>query len=140
LAQTPRRAPRPRQARSFGASLRRPEHGLIGAAAQDGGQQAAGWLGGEGARSRQACTALEGKGVCLGELRRFGDALQCFNMAVSLNPEGCDAWFDKGVTLILGFRDYREALTCFMRVQQLGHTNTASMISTCRRKIDHESV
>jgi tetratricopeptide (TPR) repeat protein len=76
------------------------------------------------------------KGLCQGKLQHHDDALKCFNTALTLNPENRYAWLNKGVVMVLRFRDYREGLICFQQAHRLGHPDAASMISTCRQKMD----
>jgi tetratricopeptide (TPR) repeat protein len=76
------------------------------------------------------------KGLCLGRFEHHEDALQCFNMALTLNPENRYAWLNKGVAMVVRFQNYREGLICFQQAQRLGHPDAASMISSCRQKMD----
>ncbi len=76
------------------------------------------------------------KGLCLGKLERHDDSLKCFNMALTLNFQNRHAWLNRGVVMVVRFRDYRKGLICFQEAHRLGHPDAASMISTCRQKMD----
>jgi tetratricopeptide (TPR) repeat protein len=60
-------------------------------------------------RADESCN----KGLSLHNLRRYQDALRCFEQALALNPRLTRALCNKGVTLGEGCGQWPEALACF---------------------------
>ena len=58
------------------------------------------------------------KGYSLAELKRHGEAIECCNVAIRLNPEDSDAWVNKGRSLKELGRD-DEAKECFAKAKEL---------------------
>lgn len=55
--------------------------------------------------------ALYNKGIALGALRRFDEALPCYTQALQLKPDFQEAWINKGIAYFeLG--QYEEAIRC----------------------------
>jgi hypothetical protein len=55
-------------------------------------------------------------------------------MALTLNRENPNAWFNKGFVSYVD-RDYGEGLFCFLRAHRLGHPEASRMISRCHQKM-----
>ena len=44
---------------------------------------------------------MEGKGLVLGKLKEYGDALECYDNSLKLEPDYVDAWNNKGATYMV---------------------------------------
>jgi tetratricopeptide (TPR) repeat protein len=61
------------------------------------------------------------KGLALGELGKYHEAIECFNKAIEINPHYEYAWNNKGVALDkLG--KYHEATECFNKAIEIKNT------------------
>ncbi len=58
---------------------------------------------------------LLNKGVALGSLRRYNEAIDCYDKAIRINPEFAYAWHNKG-TALDNLGNYNEAITCYDKV------------------------
>ncbi|MEW6621427.1 MAG: tetratricopeptide repeat protein, partial [bacterium] len=58
------------------------------------------------------------QGVALCKLRRYNEAVECFDKAINLNPAFQQAWYNKAIALQnLGKRE--QANKCFKEAQRL---------------------
>lgn len=53
-----------------------------------------------------------GKGDALSQLKRYDEALACFDKCIQLDPSNVAAWNNKGATLVVMGR-YEDALSCY---------------------------
>ena len=60
------------------------------------------------------------KGVDLGSLNRYSEAIQCINRAIQINPNYALTWYNKGISLGKLSR-YDEAKQYFTKARQLGY-------------------
>lgn len=65
--------------------------------------------------------------------KQYEKALRCCNCALLLKPHHAGALFNKGIVLMNGFRNHREALTYFEQAQRQGMTQAGQAIIACRR-------
>ncbi|HTW67337.1 MAG TPA: tetratricopeptide repeat protein [Bryobacteraceae bacterium] len=75
------------------------------------------------------------KAGLLGQLKRYDEALECFDRGLRLNPSDSLGWLSKGNVLSEQQR-WSEAVLCYEQAQRLGQATAASMIFTCRQKMD----
>jgi tetratricopeptide (TPR) repeat protein len=66
--------------------------------------------------------AWSNKGLALGNLGRYEEALECFDKALEINPEKAEAWSDKGAAL-LHFGRFEEALNYFNKGLEISPDN-----------------
>ncbi|MCI0423174.1 MAG: tetratricopeptide repeat protein [Acidobacteria bacterium] len=79
--------------------------------------------------------AWAGLAAILLTTKQYDKALRCCNCALLLKPHHAGALFNKGIVLINGFRNHREALTCFEEAQRHGMTQAGQAITACRRAL-----
>jgi tetratricopeptide (TPR) repeat protein len=65
----------------------------------------------------------------------FGEALDCYERALELDPNLAPAWFNKGVTLFNAFQRYAEALACFEAAERLQYPPAAEGMALCRQAL-----
>ena len=63
-------------------------------------------------------TALNGKAVSLGFLKRFDEALECSNKAIKIDPKDVAAWTNKGLILST-LKKYDEAHQCWKKAVEI---------------------
>lgn len=78
------------------------------------------------------------KGIALKELGKYKEAVNCYNQAIALNQKFVQAWFNKGTLLVNEFQNYREALLCFEKANQLGVPYAGQKIELCKRMMEKE--
>ena len=49
----------------------------------------------------QNSNAWNNKGVALGNLNKYDEAMKAFDKAIEINPQDSDAWNNKGVALLI---------------------------------------
>lgn len=79
------------------------------------------------------------KGVLLEELGRIEEALTCVDRALEIDPDYAHGQFSRGTMLLNYFRNYREALDCFEKAQQLGFPRATQAIALCRQILEQKS-
>lgn len=79
-------------------------------------------------------SALAGKAGILIIMKRFEEALKCCNKALEINPEHGGTWFNKGLCLCNGFRNYSEALICFRKAESLGINQASEIVRDLERR------
>ena len=62
------------------------------------------------------------KGIALGELKRYEEAIECFDKAIELNPNDPWYWYNKGVALS-ELKRYEEEIECYDRAIELDPNN-----------------
>jgi tetratricopeptide (TPR) repeat protein len=70
-------------------------------------------------------TALHNKGRALIKLKRFEEAVECYDRAIEINQNDMTAWHNKGFTLN-GLGEYYNALKCFERSLEIAPNNPYS--------------
>ncbi|HTM51664.1 MAG TPA: tetratricopeptide repeat protein [Bryobacteraceae bacterium] len=76
-----------------------------------------------------------GRAVVLGKLGRLEEELASYDKVLAISPRFAGAWFNKGRTLGGRFNRFREALECFERAQQFGHSSAAQGIAICQKAL-----
>ncbi|MEM4715582.1 MAG: tetratricopeptide repeat protein, partial [Candidatus Nitrosocaldus sp.] len=67
------------------------------------------------------------KGVALYRLKRFDDAIRCFDKALRINPRDVKVWRNKGNALVeLGMLN--EAVKCFNKVIEIDANSSSRMV------------
>jgi len=70
-------------------------------------------------RSNQNCAEIwHRKGLELQKLKRYNEALRCFDKATQLEPNNANYWYSKGI-LLKYLNRYEEASQCFDKATQL---------------------
>ncbi len=65
-----------------------------------------------GETNPQDVLELINKGVALGYLGKYEEAITCFDNALKIDPHDLEAWYNKGVALE-NLGRHEEAITCF---------------------------
>lgn len=73
----------------------------------------------ERARGREYLEAWHCKGDALNALLKYEEAIQCFDMALKINPRYAEAWASKGVSLMFLKGKTDEAMNCLKRAVKL---------------------
>lgn len=81
-------------------------------------------------------TAWYNRGGALSGLGRHEEAVESFDNALRFGPQDAQAWFFKGVALGRGLQRYYEALECFERAHQLGHSQAGPIVKQLRQVLD----
>ncbi|MBA7597449.1 Cell division coordinator CpoB [subsurface metagenome] len=62
------------------------------------------------------------KGLDLFELKRYREAIECYDKALEINPDYDAAWYDKGLVLFR-LKRYREAIECYDKALEINPDN-----------------
>ena len=61
--------------------------------------------------------AWHNKGNSLADLKRYEEAIGCYDKAIRIDPENYDAWSNKGNSLVILER-YEEAIECIAKAEE----------------------
>ena len=75
------------------------------------------------------------KSIVLVTMGRFSDALQSLDALLQLDPGDAVAWFNKAMLLSNELGDFRAAMACFTKANQLGHPQAGAAIQWCKRML-----
>ena len=71
----------------------------------------------------------------LNELKRYEEAIKCFDVSISLNSKHADSFDGKGMSLAK-LKDYKRALICFNIAISLDPTNTEAINNRMSAQIE----
>ncbi len=77
------------------------------------------------------------RGNALNGLKRFPEALACYDRAIELDPRLAAAWYNKGDELGRQSRII-EARACFENARELGMAKAAEMVRHCEQILANE--
>jgi Putative Zn-dependent protease, contains TPR repeats len=81
-------------------------------------------------RSNQNCAEIwHSKGLELEKLKRYNEALRCYDKAIQLEPNNANYWHRKGYVLLIDLKRHEEALRCYDKAIQLEPNNAVYWIN-----------
>ena len=91
-------------------------------------------LFGFGKSDEEKASYLHHKGVNLSKKEKFEEALECYNEAISIEPEVWDFWFSKGSALS-ELERFEEALECYNEATVLDSWKTRWEAWFCKGQV-----
>ncbi len=73
-------------------------------------------------------------GADLVAIQQASKALSCLDKALELHPADDVSWFMKGEILFAFLKDYKQALACYKRAQELGRAVPPDRIASCEAR------
>ena len=70
-------------------------------------------------------SAWNNRGVAFTKLKKYHDAILCFDNALKINPRVSDIWLNRGIALVK-LNEFDEAMDCFDRAVQLDPNNNSA--------------
>lgn len=73
-------------------------------------------------------------GACI-SIGRFDEAIRCCDNAMSIEPIHAGAFFNKGIALANGVKNFGQALTCFREAERLGMKEASAAVMQIERQM-----